>query len=54
MSHYFRGTTKGYPGNGTSQRLAVTCVSTDPRKATLFAIESARFGSGVILIAPQI
>ena len=47
-NYYFRGTTAGYAGNATNQKAGVTCVSTDPRVATVFAIESSRFGSGVV------
>ena len=36
---YFRGTTIGYPGNHHSQNLPVTCTSTNPIIALLFALE---------------
>lgn len=32
---FFRGTSKGYPGNRTSQILGLTSVSTDPLVATI-------------------
>ena len=43
---YFRGTTRGYPGNAS--RDGWTSTTTDPRVATLFALEAKRFGSSVV------
>ena len=43
---YYRGTTKGYPGN--SSREGWTSTTTDPRVATLFALEAKRFGSCIV------
>ncbi|MCX7806893.1 MAG: hypothetical protein N3A38_17150, partial [Planctomycetota bacterium] len=47
----FRGTSVGYPGGPSVQKVGVTPVSTDPGKATLFAIESSQYGEGVLIIA---
>jgi hypothetical protein len=49
----FRGTSAGYAGNPALQRLGVTPTSTDPLIATLFAADSARYGSGVVLITSR-
>jgi hypothetical protein len=47
----FRGTSAGYPGNPSLQRIGVTPTSTDPVVATLFGTESEAFGQGVVHIA---
>jgi hypothetical protein len=39
--YVFRGTTIGYPGNTASQTLPVTCTSSNPVVALLFALECA-------------
>ncbi len=49
----FRGTTVGYPGNPSLQRIGITPTSTDPAVATIFATEAANYGEGVVLIAPR-
>jgi RHS repeat-associated protein len=49
--YYFRGTSVGYAGNESLQRLGLTPSSTDPLVATLFAVESSNYGSGVVYIA---
>lgn len=50
---FFRGSSKGYAGNRTSQILGLTSVSTDPLVATIFATQSqTRHGViGVVHIA---
>lgn len=50
---FFRGTSKGYAGNRTSQLLGLTSVSTDPVVATIFAIQSqTRHGvTGLVHVA---
>lgn len=49
--YLFRGTTRGFPGHDGVRELHRTCTSTDPLVATLFAIESSRYGEGVVHIA---
>ena len=49
----YRGTTSGWPGNECLQGESITCTSTDPIVATLFAIECRSHGPGVILVAPM-
>ena len=49
--YYFRGTTEGYEGNASLQRIGITPVSTDPLVSTLFATEAERYGKGVVYIA---
>jgi hypothetical protein len=49
MSDFFyRGTSRNWPGSQALQLLNLTPISTDPLVATLFAVESARFGEGVV------
>jgi hypothetical protein len=50
---FFRGTSKGYPGNRTSQILGLTSISTDPVVATIFATQSqTRHGvTGLVHVA---
>ncbi|MCP3060238.1 DUF6531 domain-containing protein [Myxococcus sp. K38C18041901] len=51
---FFRGTTRGYPGNRGNQIMGISPVSTDPLVATLFAAESASHGGeAVVLIATR-
>jgi len=50
--YYYRGTTEGWTGNACLMEQEITCTSTDPIVATLFAIECRSHGPGVILIAP--
>lgn len=47
---YFRGTSAGYEGSPALRRTGVTPVSEDPVVATAFAVESERFGEGVVHI----
>lgn len=49
-TYLFRGTTADWPGNPSLQRAGVSPTSTNPAMATNFAIESSRFGDGVIHI----
>ena len=49
--YYFRGTTEGYEGNRSLQRIGVTPASTDPLVSTVFAIEAERYGKGIVYIA---
>jgi len=50
---YFRGTTRNWPGSAALQSLTVTPITTDPLVATLFAMESSRFGEGVVQLCLQ-
>jgi hypothetical protein len=47
---YYRGTTREWPGSEALQSLNLTPVTTDPLIATLFALESSRFGEGVVYL----
>ena len=47
--YLYRGTTAGWPGNSVLQEEEITCTSTDPLVATLFAIECRNHGHAVIL-----
>jgi RHS repeat-associated protein len=47
----FRGTTEGYPGSRMLQQVGVTPASTDPVVATIFALESKNYGTGVLKVA---
>ena len=51
--YLYRGTTAGWPGNPVLQEEEITCTSTDPLVATLFAIECRNHGPAVILAARQ-
>ena len=51
--YLYRGTSVGWPGNISLQRIRRTPVTTDPLVATLFALECRRHGSGVVHIASQ-
>ena len=51
MPYYYRGTTRGWPGNSSLSENRVTFVSTDPLVATLFAIECRRRGKAAVLVA---
>lgn len=48
--YLYRGTTAGWPGNSVLQEQRITCTSTDPFVATLFAIECRNRGRAVILV----
>ena len=47
--YLYRGTTAGWPGNIVLQEEKITCTSTDPLVATLFAIECRNHGRAIIL-----
>ena len=49
--YLFRGTTRGWPGNDILRSEGITCTTTDPLVATLFAIECRNHGRAVILAA---
>jgi hypothetical protein len=51
--YLYRGTTAGWPGNSVLQEERITCTSTDPLVATLFAIECRNHGHAVILAATK-
>ena len=46
--YLYRGTTAGWPGNSVLQAERITCTSTDPLVATLFAIECRNHGRAII------
>ena len=50
-TYYFRGTTEGYEGNASLQKIGITPASTDPLVATVFATEAEQYGKGVVYIA---
>lgn len=49
--YLYRGTTEGWPGNSVLQDEQITCTTTDPLVASLFAIECRNHGHAVILMA---
>jgi hypothetical protein len=49
--YLYRGTTAGWPGNSVLQKEQITCTSTDPLVATLFAIECRNHGQAIVLAA---
>jgi hypothetical protein len=49
--YFYRGTTVGWAGSITLQEENITCTTTDPLVATLFAIECRNHGHAVILVA---
>src|SRR4051794_8251089 len=49
VRYLYRGTTRDWPGNECLRHEGVTCTTTDPLVATLFAIESRNHGPAVIL-----
>jgi hypothetical protein len=51
ITHYFRGTSEGWPGSEALQLIGVTPVTTDPIVATIFATYAAQFGHAVIHVA---
>ncbi len=51
--YLYRGTTRGWPGNPGLQDLQMTCTTTDPLVATLFAIECLGHGEGIVYLAPR-
>ena len=50
---FFRGTSEGFVGGRATLATGVTPVATDPLVATLFAIESSRYGNGVVHLIPR-
>ncbi len=51
VRYLYRGTTLGWPGNNVLQELRITCTTTDPLVATLFAVECRNHGRPAILVA---
>lgn len=51
VKYLFRGTSEGFEGLATHQKLGVTPTSSDPAIATIFAINSKTYGKGVIQVA---
>jgi RHS repeat-associated protein len=49
--YVFRGTTEGYPGNPSLQRIGISPASTNPAVATVFSAEASQYGPGVVQIA---
>lgn len=49
--YLYRGTTVGWPGNPTLRDRRISCATTDPLVATLFALECRDHGVAVILAA---
>lgn len=47
----YRGTKLGWRGNPIAQKARITCTTTDPFVATLFAIECRNHGAAVVLLA---
>ena len=52
-SYLYRGTTARWPGNESLLAAGITCTTTDPLVATLFAIACRNHGPGVVLLAPK-
>src|SRR5437016_3765656 len=51
IRYLYRGTTEGWRGYPVLPGPAITCTTTDPLVATLFAIECRNHGHAVILAA---
>ena len=51
--YYYRGTTRGWAGNLALREAKITCVTTDPLVATLFAIECRNHGQAAVVIAAR-
>ena len=49
--YLYRGTTVGWPGDTILQEQRITCTTTDPLVATLFAVECRDHGRPAILVA---
>jgi filamentous hemagglutinin len=49
--YLYRGTTEGWPGNPVLEEQQITCTTTDPLVATLFAVECRNHGRAIILAA---
>lgn len=53
-SYVFRGTTAGFPGSSTAQRIGVTPVTRDPLVGTAFSASASRHGGNpVVLVASR-
>jgi filamentous hemagglutinin len=51
LGYLYRGTTEGWPGNPSLQEEQITCATTDPLVATLFAIHCRNYGQALVLVA---
>jgi hypothetical protein len=52
--YVFRGTTLGFPGNAVMQRIPVTCTTSNPAIATLFALKiSHKFGVPAVVYVAE-
>jgi len=51
VNYLFRGTSEGFEGLATHQKLEITPTSSDPTIATIFAINSKTYGKGVLQVA---
>jgi hypothetical protein len=51
IRYLYRGTTEGWPGYPVRPGEEITCATTDPLVATLFAIECRNYGRAFILAA---
>ncbi len=49
----FRGTTIGYAGNMSLQKLGITPTSLDPVVATIMATEAEAYGAGIVYMATE-
>ena len=49
--YLYRGTTEGWPGRPVLPGPDITCTTTDPLVATLFAVECRNHGRAVVLAA---
>jgi hypothetical protein len=52
-TYLYRGTTAGWPGNSVLQAERITCTSTDPVVATLFAVQCRNHGRAIIVAAKR-
>lgn len=52
-TYLYRGTTAGWPGSSTLQAERITCTSTDPVVATLFAVECRNHGRAIVAAAKR-
>lgn len=51
IRYLYRGTTEGWPGYPVRLGEEITCTTTDPLVATLFAVECRNLGRAIILAA---
>ena len=52
--YLYRGTSPGWPGGSGARSIPMTCTSTDPLVATLFAIRArSRFGRCVVILGER-